>query len=215
MALHARRLLVAVLGGIIAGFMLSGGTTVALAQPVGYVAAIEGTVLILRAGEAIPAGEGSVVEVDDRLETGQESRALLVLDDGSRIVIGADTQVALLFLVDAGALSGDRVIELLRGILRIGVHQPDGASNVQTRTPTAVVAARSTEWIIEYADDSTAVLALEGTVAVTALTAEGTVILEPGEGTDVARGQAPTEPAVWGAARAEAARDRTAFGGIR
>lgn len=209
MTLHARRTLFALLLAI--GLAVVGGGA-AVAQPVGYLAGVEGTATIIRAGQAIPAGQGSVVETEDILQTGPGSRALLVLEDGSRIIVGADTEIALLFLVDAGTVSGDRVVDLLRGILRIGVHQPDTGQALQTRSPTAVVAARSTEWIIEYADDSTAVLGVEGTVEVTATTAEGSVVLGPGFGTDVARGAPPTEPVQWGAARAQSALDRTTFG---
>jgi hypothetical protein len=212
MTFTARRFLIAII--VFAG-SLAVGATVASAQPVGYVAAIEGSALIWRAEQSEPASEGSIVQAQDRLETGPDSRVLLVLEDGSRIVIGADTQITILFLVDAGVVSGDQVIELLQGILRIGVHQPNGRALLETRSPTAVVAARSTEWIIEYADDSTAVLGLDGTVEVSATTATGSVVLGPGFGTDVARGAAPTDPVEWGAARAQSARERTAFGAIR
>lgn len=209
MTQHARRFLLVLV--VIAGAAVSGGADV-LAQPVGYIAAIEGSATVVRDGVDAAAGVGAVVEVEDVLVTGPDSRVLLVVEDGSRIVIGADSRIALMFVVDAGRVSGDGVVELLRGILRIGVHQPESRPVLETRSPTAVVAARSTEWIMEYVEDRTAVLGVEGTVEVTATTAEGSVVLGPGFGTDVARGEPPTPPVEWGAARAQSARQRTTLG---
>lgn len=181
---------------------------------VGYIVAIQGSGTVERGGAVLDLQEGAVIGTADQILTGVESQVLLVLNDGSRVVIGAETRVTMAILAAAGASGdGDRVIDLLQGILRISVHASEDGNGVETRTPTAVVAARSTAWIVAFEGDSTAVLSLEGTVEVASTTAPGAVTLTPGYGTDVARGAAPTEPVTWGAARADAFRDRTAFSG--
>lgn len=184
--------------------------------PIGYVAAIDGAGAVQRADDDEPLVEGAVITASDEILTGADTRVLLVLNDGSRVVVGADTRIAMHLLAGPGAGGEtDRVIDLLQGILRISVQVAGDEEPIGTRTPTAVVAARSTAWIVEYAADNTAVLALEGTVEVEATTAAGSVVLGPGFGTDVPRGEPPREPVEWGAARAEAFRERTAFAGTR
>ena len=68
---------------------------------------------------------------------------------------------------------------------------------------------RSTEWIVETDDTSTAVLAISGEVQV--IGTGGSVILAPGQGTDVSAGSAPTEPKEWGMERRSDAILRTEF----
>lgn len=183
---------------------------------VGYIATIQGSGTIDRSGVVLELQEGAVIGIADQILTGAGTQVLLVLSDGSRVVIGADSRVAMGVLAAAGASgNSDRVIDLLQGILRISVQASEAGGAAETRTPTAVVAARSTAWIVAFEDDSTAVLSLEGTVEVTATTAPGSVTLTPGTGTDVARGAEPTEPVEWGAARADSFRNRTALTGAR
>lgn len=199
---------------ILASLTLGAAAAVAADRQVGYLAAVQGTAEILRAGAILPANQGVLVNDDDHLRTGPDARILLVLNDGSRIVVGSDTRVALLLLVGAGAAIPEmQLIDLLQGIMRIGVHQSEDGTAVQTRSPTAVVAARSTEWIMEFAADSTAVLALAGSVIVTPQAGHDPVVLGPGYGTDVPA-DAPARVATeWGAARVADVRARTAFGG--
>ena len=73
-----------------------------------------------------------------------------------------------------------------------------------------MASVRSTEWLVESTAKGTGVLSVAGEVTVRSL-AGGAVVLRPGEGTDVAPDAAPKAPAVWGAARRQAALARTAF----
>lgn len=182
----------------------------AAGEPVGYVAAVEGSAVIRRAQAELPAVAGAIVNDDDRLLTRAASRLLVVLDTGGRIVVGPDSTIALEILMASGRTDG-RIVRILQGIMRIGV-DGDDADALRTVSPTAIAAARSTEWTMEFTDGNTAVLALEGIVAVTGQANGATVLLEPGFGTDVPAGGAPSEPTPWGEARAEDARMRTMLG---
>jgi ferric-dicitrate binding protein FerR (iron transport regulator) len=78
-------------------------------------------------------------------------------------------------------------------------------------TNTAVISARGTEWIAEAQRAATAVVALDGEVAVQNVdpAVPGQVTLGPGEGVTVEAGAPPPAPTVWGDARRNAFIERT------
>ena len=78
-------------------------------------------------------------------------------------------------------------------------------------TNTAVISVRGTEWIAEAKPDATAIVALEGQVAVRNVdpAVPGAVALGPGEGVTVDAGAPPPAPTVWGDARRNAFIERT------
>ena len=87
-------------------------------------------------------------------------------------------------------------------------YQKTAGRSIEIDTRTAVASVRSTEWLAESTAKGTGVLSIEGEVTVHAI-AGGTVILRPGEGTDVASAAPPKAPAIWGAARRQDAIART------
>ena len=68
------------------------------------------------------------------------------------------------------------------------------------RFPTLPVVAVAMTGVLPA---STAVLGIEGAVEVTGRRMAASVMLNPGQGTDVAPGAAPTPPVTWGAPRVE------------
>ncbi|MFO1049169.1 MAG: FecR domain-containing protein [Geminicoccaceae bacterium] len=192
------------IGGVAATMVLP---VSARAPAIGRVEGAAGSLIAVRGTSLARLAVGDEVFVDDILRTDPAGKALIVCGGGLEITIGPATELALRrFAVDAsGRLAA--VFGLLRGIARLlGELIPGSAIDVDTRT--AVASVRATEWIIESADKGTAVLALAGTVVVRAL-AGGTIELRPGEGTDVAPGAAPRQPARWGEARRREAIART------
>ncbi|MEZ5668897.1 MAG: FecR domain-containing protein [Alphaproteobacteria bacterium] len=182
--------------------------------PGAYVATLVGAATVVDAAGERPLAVGDVVAADGRIRTGDAARVMLVLDDGTRVVIGPETEIALQLVVGSGAgVDRGDIIELLHGILRVRIGVPAPDSDLQTVSPTAVVAARSTEWTMDHAGDSTAVLVLSGVVAVTSTATGDAVALSAGLGTDVPAGGAPSAPREWGAARAADARARTSIAG--
>lgn len=191
-----------------------GGLTAAMVLPVsargaaiGRVERAAGSLLAVRGTSMVRLAVGDEVFVDDILRTDAAGKALIVCGGGLEITIGPATELALRrFAIDgSGRLAA--VFGLLRGIARLlGELIPGGAIDVDTRT--AVASVRATEWIIESTEKGTAALALAGSIGVRAL-AGGTVELQPGEGTDVAPGAAPKQPARWGEARRREAIART------
>ena len=176
------------------------------AEPVGRVAAVVGTVLVTGAdggsgGEARRLTEGAPVFQGDRIETAAGSRVRLEFVDESVVSLGENCAFTIDWFLYAPAIDLRSVLFLVpRGILRLAASLvPD--STFELRTNTAVASVRGTDWMAEASGESTAVVVLDGRVAVG--NALGTVVLTEGEGTDVAAGEPPTPPVRWGEARIE------------
>lgn len=179
----------------------------AAAEAVGRVTAAVGTVLVTGpdgsggGGEARRLTEGAPVFQGDRIETAAGSRVRLEFVDESVVSLGENCAFTIDWFLYAPAIDLRSVLFLVpRGILRLVASLvPD--STFELRTNTAVASVRGTDWMAEATADSTAVVVLDGRVAVG--NALGAVVLSEGEGTDVAAGEPPTPPVRWGAARVQ------------
>ncbi|MGQ9371125.1 FecR family protein [Azospirillum sp. ST 5-10] len=186
----------------------------AAAQPVGEVVTLIGQAERVRGGAAEPVVRGMAVEPGDVLNTGPAGRLRIRFVDGSTGVLGVESTLTVArFAQPGGAGTRDAALELGRGILRSIAETVRPGQRFDVRTPTAVASVRSTEWIVVITPEGTGVLALDGRVAVrgTAAGAARPVVLEPGEGTDVAPGRPPTPPARWSPARVGGVTDATAL----
>jgi hypothetical protein len=186
----------------------------AQAVAVGTVEALAGTAVVTRheTGQAQPLTVGAELFEGDRIRTETGARIRLRLRDGSALTCGEATGLTL-----EGALYApeqDRRNFLLRvsfGIVRAVVELLVPPSTFEMHTNTAVISARGTEWIAEAERQATAIVALDGEVAVSNVdpVVPGAVVLGPGEGVTVEVGAAPPAPTVWGDARREAFIERT------
>jgi ferric-dicitrate binding protein FerR (iron transport regulator) len=179
-------------------------TMPALAAEAGHVLRLEGAVEIERASGTTSLGVGQPIATGDRIKTGEDARVEIELEGGVRLVLGPDSQL----VVPEQASRTISVVDLLMGIVRATL--PDeGVGGFMVRGRTAVASVRSTEWIVETDDTSTAVFSISSEVQV--IGTGGSVVLMPGQGTDVDAGSAPTEPKEWGAERRSDVVFRTQF----
>lgn len=177
---------------------LSGGAKAA--GHAGQVVAQRGVVTAIRDGSPRALHIGAEVAAADRIRTGADAKVEIALRDGSTLVVGPASEVALARFEqqDGGPVAA--VIELFSGILRAGTGAaPVGLFEVRGRT--AIASVRGTRFVVEGSDGNTAVLAIEGSVRVAPLAAGDAVLLGPGEGTDVPAGGAAAPPKRWGEAR--------------
>ena len=95
------------------------------------------------------------------------------------------------------------IINIARGIFRAVTRKVFPQTTFEVHTATAVAAVRGTQWLGEVTSEATAITVIEGEVAVTHAEARigGTVVLTPGQGTDVQGQQPPTAPRLWAAER--------------
>jgi hypothetical protein len=181
------------------------------------VARREGSAILLRPGDERPLEAGDELRRGDRITTGPAAKVRLEFADGLVVVVGPGTEVGVDdYLRPAGGDGGsglELVLDLLVGIVRLIGPAEAGPRRVQVRTPSAIASVRSTEWIVDATPaGATGVFVRVGTVEVAGRAGVGgSVVLEPGQGTDVRPGAAPTPPATWRPARRDDALARTAL----
>ena len=140
------------------------------------------------------------VRVNDVVETGPNGKAMIALDDGSTLILGNDTRVQVRDLVSAPAEGETSVlVEATRGVLRFVARAlAEAGTDIRVQAPTAFAAVRATDWMMWIAPDATAVFVEEGSVAVMNIGPNAKQVVVPkGQGTDVAAGKQPTDPAPW------------------
>lgn len=187
-------------------------------RAVGEVSAVvgEATVVRFRDTNEEPVDVGTELFEGDRLHTASDAKLRIALHDGSILQLGADTQLTLEWVLHAPDLDQQSVLlSMTTGILRSIVEALLPVSMFRLETTTAVTSVRGTDWIVEAAPEASAIVALEGEVAVgnVAEDVPGEVTLGPGEGTSVTPGEPPNPPSVWGDARRNDFIARTAISG--
>ncbi len=117
----------------------------------GSIKTVVGTVTVLRNGETVPAKEGLHLLVSDTLRTSADSRLALILQDGTRISLGANTELSLkdfVYRPSEGKFS--LIIGLARGMMayvsgKIASFMPQA---VKVETPVGTIGLRGTEFAV-------------------------------------------------------------------
>ena len=119
----------------------------------GFVKSVRGNVQLLNgSGATRPASPGDPVGAVDRIVTGPDSSASVVLRDDTTLVVGPSSRLDLKeFHFDATTHEGGMLLSLLRGSMRmitglIGKTNPDA---VRVETQTATIGIRGTDFIVQ------------------------------------------------------------------
>ncbi len=119
----------------------------------GFVKSVRGNVQLLStSGSARPASAGDALAAVDRIVTGPESSAAVVLRDDTTLVVGPSSRLDLKeFHFNATTHDGGMLVSLLRGSMRmitglIGKKNPDA---VRVETQTATIGIRGTDFIVQ------------------------------------------------------------------
>jgi len=118
----------------------------------GTVKSVRGDVKLLSGATARPVSAGDAIAPIDRIETGADSGASVLLRDGTAVVVGPASRLDVKeFHFDPTTQEGGMLVSLLRGSLRmvtglIGKTHPDA---VRVETPTAVIGIRGTDFIVQ------------------------------------------------------------------
>jgi hypothetical protein len=119
----------------------------------GFVKSVRGNVQLLSAaGTARTAAAGDALGSVDRIVTGPDSSAAVVLRDDTTLVVGPSSRMDLKeFHFDATTRDGGLLVSLLRGSMRmitglIGKTNPDA---VRVETQTATIGIRGTDFIVQ------------------------------------------------------------------
>lgn len=119
----------------------------------GFVKSVRGNVQLLAAsGTTRPASPGDALGAVDRIVTGPDSSAAVVLRDDTTLVVGPSSRLDLKeFHFDGTTHEGGMLLSLLRGSMRmitglIGKTHPDA---VRIETQTATIGIRGTDFIVQ------------------------------------------------------------------
>ncbi len=126
--------------------------------------------------------------------------------------LGERSQLVVTTVVIRPEVGGSLVFDLLSGIVR-AVLGPQLRDIFAVRGRVAVAAARSTDFIVETTARKTDVFVQLGAVAVSQVYGTGEVVLQPGEGVDVVRGQSLPTVKNWGQLRIDDVMARTSMDG--
>jgi hypothetical protein len=184
------------LSGIIG--LIPSGNASATEDPIGLFTAVHGSVVVTH-----PAAEPPVmvklndqVQFKDRIETRQASRTRALLDDDTALTLGENSRLEITeHLYDPAAKTRSAVLTLIRGKVRALVAQMVGGSKFEIHTPSAIVAARGTYfvvWLEENGDTGVANIGSHGDVAVTSGGRE--VLVRPGEFSMARKNASPDDP---------------------
>jgi hypothetical protein len=178
---------------LIAVCVIVGARTARAQSAAGTVSSASGQVQIQRGSATLPAAPGTPVNQGDKIVSGADGRAVIILTDQSRLELSPSTTITLDQYTIGGAVTR---IGLPSGILRSIVKGAGGApADFQVRTPNAIGAVRGTDFYISYIQGSpglglgtsyyTEVDVIDGTVNLAQASA-------PGNGVDVGPGTSGT-----------------------
>jgi ferric-dicitrate binding protein FerR (iron transport regulator) len=171
----------------------------------GVVAGLTGKASASKRGR-LPAatrllGNGSDIFVGENIQTRASSRLHAQLGAATHLYMGENTRL----MIDRHLLRRGGTIHLATGGMMFDRKPPDPGTGVTIRSPFALLAVRGTTFFAGPSNGVFGVFVEDGEVAVSAM--GKTVILRPGQGTNIARvGDRPTNAALWGKARIDAAR---------
>lgn len=187
-------------------------TTPAMAAQViaGTVARVQGTAMASSGGLSRRLAADSAVFVGDVIATGEGSRLLIRLGEGTTITLGDRSSITI-EQPETEQLGG--LVDVLRGVFVATTRAIAdlGRNSLTVKTPGAVLGVRGTTVWGEQGAGRLGVSMLAGKQVVVT-TAYGTVVLDQvNDGTDVIAGEPPTPVKTWGENRLQAARAKVAF----
>jgi hypothetical protein len=172
---------------------------VALAEDVGWVAAVDGTAEVQRGGAWTALAQGATVQLGDHVRTAAASRLKLLFRDDSVVTLGERSELVIDAQMAGAAPSSS--FSLMLGKMRAVVADRYGASGAkfEVKSPTAIAGVRGTSFFASYDKDrdETQVVGLESITAVRGVadtTAAREVKLGPGMSTIIGRGKTPSLP---------------------
>lgn len=120
--------------------------------PAGTVKLVQGDVRVVDARGERPVKSGDPIGVSDRVVTGADGSASMVLRDGTTLVLGPKSRMELKdFAFDSSTQKGNMLVSLVQGTLRMitGVIAKVNPGAVAVTTKTATIGVRGTDFIVE------------------------------------------------------------------
>ena len=122
------------------------------AAEIGRIKSVTGQASVVRGKAAAPAAVGYKLEVSDVVKTGGDGRVGITFLDNSRFAVGPNSHVALSqFEFDDTTHKGQFLTTVDRGSLAVvsGQIAKENKDAMKVRTPTSLLAARGTRFVVE------------------------------------------------------------------
>lgn len=162
------------------------GVPVAAQERAGRFVSVQGPVEVLRGSQSLPATDQLPLQTGDVIRTGQNARAAILLSDGTKLKLGANSTIQLKRLSPErlGKVTPATTVGLkttMHFFLGEGWLQRTGPVDaLEIETPTVRAATKGTEFVLDVAPDgSTIVSVLDGLVQVA--NPQGDVLVAEGE----------------------------------
>ena len=141
-------------GSMAAGLLMLAclSTASVAAAEIGRIKSVSGAANIVRGKAATPATPGYQLLVSDVIATGKDGRIGITFVDNSRFAVGPNSRVALSqFEFDDTTHRGESLTTVDRGSLAIvsGQIARENKDAMRVRTPTSLLAARGTRFVVE------------------------------------------------------------------
>jgi hypothetical protein len=173
----------------------------AIAQPgaAGHVEEVRGEVTAESRSQRRVLFAQADVFVGDDVATADSSRAAMLLGRDTSLRLGANARVRIdRFIINAGG-----VLTLEAGPILLDKGHANPGSTIRVRGAFGLITIRGTRVFVGPGPRGVGIFVVDGIIDVAS---GGTAfVLQTGEGTDIAPGAQPTQPAVWGEARIRAA----------
>jgi hypothetical protein len=125
------------------------------AADVGRVKTSKGDVQVERAGKRIKAPEGTAIQAEDTLVTGADGSVGLSMNDNTLLSLGPNSVFVIeKFLFDGTTNKGEFESTIRRGTLSVvsGKLVKNSPEAVKFKTPSAILGARGTEFVVRVSD---------------------------------------------------------------
>lgn len=141
-------------GAVAAGLLIVAGLSTPgwASAEIGRIKSVMGTAAVVRDNAVTPATPGFQLLVSDVLTTGKDGRIGVTFVDNSRFAVGPNSRLVLSqFEFDDTTHAGKSLTTVNRGSLAIvsGQIAKENKDAMRVRTPTALLAARGTRFVVE------------------------------------------------------------------
>lgn len=140
-----------VVAGLLMAALLSTAVAAAATAEIGRIKSVVGAASVIRGKIVTPAAAGQLLQVSDVLKTGANGRIGVTFVDNSRFAVGPNSSIALSqFEFDDTTHVGRSLTTINRGSLAIvsGQIAHENKDAMRVRTPTSVLAARGTRFVV-------------------------------------------------------------------
>ena len=139
---------------VIAGLLMAAclSTPSVASAEIGRIKSVTGAASVVRGKATAPATPGYQLLVSDVIATGKDGRIGITFVDNSRFAVGPNSRVALSqFEFDDTTHKGKSLTTVDRGSLAVvsGQIAKENKDAMKVRTPTSLLAARGTRFVVE------------------------------------------------------------------